>query len=64
MWLFSISDAREGQRVKTSAGIRKVPISSKLGCARLPGVRRIPQGARHILQMLHAPPNFIFSQAP
>jgi len=30
VWVFNITDAGEGQRVKTQAGIRKVPISSKL----------------------------------
>jgi integrase len=30
VWLFAITDTGEDQRVKTTAGIRKVPISSKL----------------------------------
>lgn len=30
VWFFTITDSGEGQKVKTSAGVRKVPISSKL----------------------------------
>jgi len=30
IWVFNITDAGEGQRIKTQAGIRKVPVSSRL----------------------------------
>ena len=30
VWIFAITDQGEGQKIKTKAGIRKVPVSSKL----------------------------------